>query len=228
MNRDIVLISGALTTPELWKHQKPTFQFRANIHYLDVLNSDSISEMATRFITNAPPKFTLIGFSMGGFVALELMGLIPNQIEKLILVNSSARAISENGRLDRERLLDLIEKDKFDFLIKLMFKKSFINDAKRNALLPFVEHMAYQVGSDNYAKQLNAIINKPDHSALLLGIKCPTLLVASRRDRVMPNERSEHMAQLINESKLIYLEHCGHMPMLEEPELFNQKILEWL
>ena len=83
-----------------------------------------------------------------------------------------------------------------------MFKKSFTNDAKRNALLPFVEHMAYQVGSDNYAKQLNAIINKPDHSALLLGIKCPTLLVASRRDRVMPNERSEHMAQLINESKL--------------------------
>lgn len=228
MNKDIVLIPGALTTPQLWKHQEAYLQSKANLYYLDVLNCDSITEMATRFIPQAPKKFTLIGFSMGGFIALELIKLIPHQIEKLIFVNSSARAISDKGRLERERALDLINKGKFDFLIKLMFKNSIFNTCKKSTLLPFIEQMAIQVGDANYTKQLNAILNKPDHSPLLLEINCPTLLLASKGDSVMPNERSEHMAQHIKNSELIYLEQCGHMAMLEQPDLFNQKISGWI
>ena len=65
---DIVLISGALTTPKLWYHQERLF---SQAHHVDVL-SDSIGEMARRFKETAPKRFTLIGFSMGGYVALDL------------------------------------------------------------------------------------------------------------------------------------------------------------
>ncbi|MDF1929582.1 hypothetical protein PGH45_05280 [Legionella pneumophila] len=44
----------------------------------------------------------------------------------------------------------------------------------------------------------------------------------------MPPERSEHMAKNIKHSKLIYIEQCGHMAMLEQPEKMNQILNDWL
>lgn len=223
---DIVLIPGALATPKLWFEQEKLF--KQSIHHVDTLNSGSIVHMAERFCSSAPRQFTLIGFSMGGYIALELFRLIPERIEKLILINSGARLISDKGQLERERSLDLIQKGKFDFLIKLIFKNSIYDASKHKCLLPLVEDMALEVGAENYTNQLNAILAKPDHSELLQEIKCPTLVIASRNDNVMPIERSEHIAQQIENSKLIYMEECGHLAMLEKPNLFNQILADWL
>ncbi|CZL29414.1 alpha/beta fold hydrolase [Legionella pneumophila] len=228
MNKDIVLIPGALATPKLWHQQEAFFQESKQFHYVDVLNSDSITEMANRFVSSAPKKFTLIGFSMGGYVALELYRHIPDKIEKLILINSAAKLVSEKGQLERERSLDLMDKGKFDFLIKLIFKNSIYNKEKHNVLLPLAQEMAQEVGVENYKNQLNAILNKPDHSPLLSLIECPTLLIASKQDNVMPVERSEHMAKNIKRSELIYVEQCGHMAMLEQPDKINQIMAGWL
>lgn len=228
MNKDIVLIPGALATPKLWYQQEAFFQEGKQFHYVDVLYSDSIVEMAHRFTSIAPKKFTLIGFSMGGYIALELYRHIPNKIEKLILINSAARLVSEKGQLERERSLDLMDKGKFDFLIKLIFKNSIYDKEKQDVLLPLVQEMAQEVGVENYKNQLNAILNKPDHSPLLSLIECPTLLIASKQDSVMPIERSEHMAKNIKRSELIYIEECGHMAMLEQPDKINQILADWL
>ncbi|HHF0526634.1 TPA: alpha/beta fold hydrolase [Legionella anisa] len=228
MNKDIVLIPGALATPKLWNIQEIFFQESKRFHYVDVLNSNSIVEMAHRFTSIAPKRFTLIGFSMGGYVALELYRHIPNKIEKIILINSAAKLVSEKGQLERERSLDLMDKGKFDFLIKLIFKNSIYDKQKHNVLLPLAQEMAIEVGVENYKKQLNAILNKPDHSTLLPSIECPTLLIASKEDNVMPPERSEHMAKNIKHSTLIYIEQCGHMAMLEKPEEMNQILNDWL
>jgi pimeloyl-ACP methyl ester carboxylesterase len=228
MNKDIVLIPGALATPKLWQHQENYFQSKVQFHYVDVLGSQSISEMANRFAKNAPDRFTLLGFSMGGYIALELFNLIPHKIEKLILINSAARTVSEKGQIERERSLSLINKGKFDFLISLIFKNSIHDKSKHDSLLPIAQEMALEVGSDNYEKQLNAILDKQDHSTLLSTIECPTLLLASKQDNVMPNERSEHMAHHIKNSELIYIENCGHLATLEQPEKINQILENWL
>ncbi|HAT2048212.1 TPA: alpha/beta hydrolase [Legionella pneumophila] len=228
MNKDIVLIPGALATPKLWNLQEIFFQESNRFHYVDVLNSNSIVEMAHRFTSIAPKKFTLIGFSMGGYVALELYRHIPNKIEKLILINSAAKLVSEKGQLERERSLDLMDKGKFDFLIKLIFKNSIYAQEKHDVLLPLIQEMAQEVGVENYKKQLNAILNKPDHAPFLPLIECPTLLIASKEDKVMPIERSEHMAKEIKNSELIYIEKCGHIAMLEQPDKINQILTEWL
>lgn len=228
MNMDIVLIPGALATPKIWYQQEIFFQKSKQLHYVDVLNSDSIVEIALRFTTIAPKKFTLIGFSMGGYIALELYRLIPNKIEKLILINSAAKLVSEKGKFERERSLELMNKGKFDFLIKLIFKNSIYDKEKHNILLPLVQEMAQEVGVENYKNQLNAILNKPDHSPLLSMIECPTLLIASKQDKVMPIERSEHMAKNMKYSELIYIEQCGHMAMLEQPDKINQILADWI
>lgn len=62
---DIVLIPGALATENIWSQQEVLFK-QKRVHFVDVLNSDCITEMASRYVLFAPKKFTLIGFSMGG------------------------------------------------------------------------------------------------------------------------------------------------------------------
>lgn len=224
---DVVIISGALATQNLWCYQEDLFKHK-RIYFVDILNSDSISEMAYRFSKIAPQKFTLIGFSMGGYIALELYRLLPNNIEKLILINTAAKLLSEKGQSERERSIDLITKGKFDFLVKLIFKNSICDKEKYNLLLPLAQSMAYEVGPENYIKQLQAMLNKPDHSSMLENIVCPTLILASQEDQVMPYKRSTHLASRIKHSELVPIEKCGHMAMLEQPERINQLLNSWL
>ena len=228
MKKDIVLISGALATPKLWQHQVKFMHKTMNVHYVDVLQSDSISEMAQRFVKKAPDQFTLIGFSMGGYVALELFRHIPEKINKLILINAGAKPISEKGHIERARSLDLLEKGKFDFLIKLIFKNSIYDINKHDNLLPLAQEMAHAVGPENYKQQLKAILDKPDHLSLLPTIQCPTLLLASQYDNVMPCKHSDHMAHHIPHSELRYMNNCGHLATLEQPETINDHLTDWL
>ena len=224
---DIVLIPGALNTSKLWTQQMSLFQ-QKSIDFVDVLNSDCIVEMASRYAPIAPKKFTLIGFSMGGYVALELYRQLPDNIEKLILINSAANVMSEKGVIERERSLELINKGKFDFLIKLIFKNSIYDEEKQSCLMPIIQSMANEIGTENYKKQLIAMLNKPDHSSILSSISCPTLLIAGAQDRVMPKAQSEHLARHIKNSELITIENCGHMAMLEQPDKVNQILSAWL
>lgn len=228
MNKHIVLIPGALTTSRLWYHQEQYFHKHCRFHYPDLLNSASILEMAQRIRLLPLKKFTLMGFSMGGYVALEAYRLIPEKIEKLILINSAAEVLSPRGKIERERSLELIDKGKFDFLVKLIFKNSIYDVAKYDGLLPLAQTMARAVGADNYKKQLHAMLTKPDHKSLLPEIVCPTLCIASRQDKVMPVKRSEYMAQNIKNAKLIYVDQCGHMALLEQPNRINKILEDWL
>ncbi|MGQ3892064.1 alpha/beta fold hydrolase [Legionella sp. CNM-4043-24] len=228
MNKDIVLIPGALATSNLWKALDNHLPQSVRRHHVNVLQCPSISDMASRFVKIAPEKFTLVGFSMGGYVALELFRYIPQKIEKLILINTAATETSAQGRIDRKRSLELIQKGKFDLLISLIFKKSIHDIRKHSEILPLVQRMAQDIGANNYHNQLKAMINKPDQSDLLPLIECPTLLIAGENDEVMLNCHSRHLADNIKDSNLIYLKNCGHLAMLEQPEKLNQLVSNWL
>lgn len=225
---DIVLIPGALATPEFWHHQEHHLKIKMRIHHAPDFTAQSIAEMADKIIANLPEKFTLIGFSLGGYIALELIQRIPHRIEKLVLINAAARAVCERGQSERERSLDLISKGKFDFLVNLIFKNSIHDKKKYHELLPILKTMAHEVGVERYMHQLTAILNKPDQTEVLTTIQCPTLLIASKEDNVMPIERSEHMARLIKDSQLVYIENCGHLAPLEQPDIINRILSDWL
>ena len=226
MTINLVLIPGALATTHFWCHQERYFQGRMSIHHAPSFSDHSISAMAKKIVNHLPEKFVLIGFSLGGYIALEVMRYIPDRVEKLILINSSARAISQQARLERLRALHLINKGKFDFLISLILKKSIYS--QHPVLLPALTKMAREVGAQGYAQQLTAILNKPDHTQLLATIPCPTLFVASKNDRVVAPECSEHMAAHVKNSQLIYIENCGHIAPLEQPNKINQILADWI
>ena len=59
-------------------------------------------------------------------------------------------------------------------------------------------------------------------------IKAPTLLVWGREDNVTPAFVGEKFNELIENSKLIFVDECGHAPMMEKPEIFNDALENFL
>jgi len=62
----------------------------------------------------------------------------------------------------------------------------------------------------------------------LAEIEAPALLVWGRDDRITPLEVAERFRALLPDSRLTLLPRCGHAPMLEQPDAFNEAVAEWL
>jgi pimeloyl-ACP methyl ester carboxylesterase len=62
----------------------------------------------------------------------------------------------------------------------------------------------------------------------LRAVQCPTLLIGGRQDAIMPPQGTPEVARLIPNCKLIWIERCGHLPMIERPEVYHRLVGEFL
>ncbi|MEO7222904.1 MAG: alpha/beta fold hydrolase, partial [Devosia sp.] len=74
---------------------------------------DRMEAIAKAILADAPPKFGLIGFSMGGYVAFEILRQAPERVLKLGLLDTSARPDSEESTANRRRMIALAQKGRF-------------------------------------------------------------------------------------------------------------------
>ncbi len=59
-------------------------------------------------------------------------------------------------------------------------------------------------------------------------IRSPTLLIGSRQDTIMPPGGTSVAAKFIPNSRLVWIDHCGHLPMLERPDVYNRILADFL
>jgi surfactin synthase thioesterase subunit len=165
---------------------------------------------------------------MGGYVALEIMRQAPERVAALALVGTSARpdapATSEARRAaiaKSETAFDAVVQE----LVEKMLPPSRHGDGP---LVDSVKAMAQAVGRAGFVRQQTAIIGRPDSRPLLAQIRCPTLVLCGREDRVLPLEMSEEMAAAIPGATLVVLDGTGHLSPLEQPERVTEALREWL
>jgi pimeloyl-ACP methyl ester carboxylesterase len=79
-----------------------------------------------------------------------------------------------------------------------------------------------------FEAQIQALLARPDATALLPGIRVPTTLICGREDGWSPVSRHEEMQALIPGSQLAVIEHSGHMSTMEQPEAVSAALLRWL
>ena len=88
--------------------------------------------------------------------------------------------------------------------------------------------MLARSSAEQYAAQINALLNRPDAGPLLPKIRCKTLVLTGREDLWSPPEQHAAMAQAIAGAQLCIVEQCGHMSMLEQPEAVTAALERWL
>ncbi|MBK4737286.1 alpha/beta fold hydrolase [Noviherbaspirillum pedocola] len=96
------------------------------------------------------------------------------------------------------------------------------------ALNKLLISMTRNVGAEAFRRRRRTAIGRPDSRPLLKDIRCKTLVLCGREDKVTPPDYSQEKASGIAESELVILEQCGHMAPLEQPDLVKAALSHWL
>lgn len=229
MSPSLVLLPGLLNDHRLWAHQRVALADLAAITVPDLTRDDSIAALADRVLSEAPPRFALAGLSMGGYVAMEIMRRAPERVERLALVDTTARPDTPEQTQRRRDALAVAQAGGFDKIMPTMLPVLVHPDnLGRDEVAGVAKDMARAVGREAFARQQNAIMNRPDSRPGLPAIACPTLVLVGREDGATPVDRAEEMAGLIPGARLVVIEQCGHLSALEQPEAVSAALRAWL
>ena len=214
----LVLLPGLLNDARLWQHQIAGLADLVQPQVGDVSSGDRLPVIAAQVLAAVrDPRFALVGFSMGGYVALEIMRQAPERVLALALVDTSARPDTPEATAARRLQLGEAEQD-FDGVVEALRHRQVHPDlADDIGLAGTFRAMARRVGPAGFARQQAAIIARPDSRPMLRDIECPTLVVCGRDDQVVPVELHEELRDGIPGAQLVVIGTCGHLSPLERP-----------
>jgi pimeloyl-ACP methyl ester carboxylesterase len=226
----LILLPGLLCTEALWGPQVEGLSDLAEISVADLTGADSMRGMAESVLAGAPERFALAGLSMGGYVAQEIMRIAPGRVERLALLDTSARADTAERREARLEQIRMAREGRFGEVVEGRFLPAMMNPANPFGpeLRATVRAMCDAVGPEAFVRQQTAIMSRPDGRADLSRIACPTLVLCGRQDQPTPADLHEEMAAAIPGAKLVVIEDCGHLSTIERPDEVNAAMREWL
>ncbi|MEM2213892.1 MAG: alpha/beta hydrolase [Candidatus Nezhaarchaeales archaeon] len=174
-------------------------------------------------------KANVLGFSMGGMIAQELVLNYPERVEKLVLCSTFCGA--RRGVLPPPQpvpLDDLAENPRkvMEFMAKTIFTEEFINNNPQ-AFEDMIQRMLKApITKEAFIQQFYAIMQFDTHDRLPQ-IKVPTLIVHGKKDILLPVENATILASTIPNAKLIILEKSGH-GLAEEIDKAIAAIIDFL
>jgi pimeloyl-ACP methyl ester carboxylesterase len=229
MAETLVLIPGLACTSRLYEPQISALSPGRTIIVADHTRDDSMQGIAARLLRDTPDRFSLAGLSMGGYVALEVMRQAPERVERLALLDTSARPDTPEASRDRERLIALAEAGRFQDIHSKLWPRLVHPDHQADQVLQdAVFGMMQETGAEAYIRQQRAIMARADSRPLLPGIEIPTLVLVGEGDAITPPDVAREMAEMVEWASLVVVPESGHLSTLEQPERVNQALRLWL
>jgi pimeloyl-ACP methyl ester carboxylesterase len=226
----LVLIPGLLADETTWKRQIAHFSSSYQVivprgHF----GKPTIAAMADQILSEAPLRFALVGWSMGGYVALEIMRRAPARIARLGLISTSARPDAPGDAQERRSSVALAERELPSIAWRQKMGLSFYRpDRLSPQTLLELEAMNDRLGAALYRSQQEAIIARADNRPLLSTISCPCLVICGTHDQRTPPVCSWEIASAIVGADLHLLAECGHCSPIEDPDAVNALLEAWL
>jgi pimeloyl-ACP methyl ester carboxylesterase len=223
-----VLIPGLLCSPRLYAAQLPGLWRAGSVMIADHTRDDSMAGIAAQILNEAPPRFRLIGLSMGGYIAFEILRQAPERVTSLALLDTQARPDTPEQSERRRTLMAMAREGRFGQAARLLFP-SMVHPARTDdeELQALWLRMAEEVGPEGFVRQQAAIMNRPDSRPDLPRIACPTLVVVGEADQLTPEDRAREMADAITGAELAVIPASGHLSPIEAPEAVNAALEGW-
>ena len=187
-------------------------------------------------------KISILGHSNSGAIALSYAERFPDQVDKLILIDSQVLGLSAAD--DTQRILQARAADpRFETAVKAVstFFSGQTNPAQNDeSLVSFIDqalplylykpektlallkqHISGPISSYAFTSQFAAdAANRTDLTQSLDRITAKVLITVGRHDYICPLALSEHLHKGIPQSQLVIFEESGHFPWVEEPRKF--------
>ena len=229
----LLLLPGLLNDERVWGPLRASLSGPRHVVVSPTHAADSVEALATAAIRSMPHgRFAVAGFSLGGYVALEVARQALERIAGIALLDTSARADSDEAIQNRKRMVEALSSGGASFaqiargFAPRLLHASRVDDAD---LLALLGDMARRVGSEGFVRQQSAAMTRPDSLDVLGSLHCPALVLCGEDDQVTPPMLSEEMARLLSgPAELVVLKRCGHMSTLEQPAAVLGAFSRWL
>jgi len=171
-------------------------------------------------------RLTFCGLSLGGAVGMAAARLAPDRIERLVLCCTSARFGEPEGWHDRARL---VRAGGTAIVAERVLERWFTDGTRRTdtATAARFRTMLEAVPSEGYAACCEALALW-DARGELGAISARTLVVAGERDIATPPADGAFLAESIPGATLTVLPGAAHLANIEQPELFERALVEFL
>ena len=179
---------------------------------------DGVTDLTATFLReHAEGPVTLVGNSFGGHVALRLALDYPELVDSMVLAGSSGlieKTMVRGAQIRPSR--DWLEEK----LAELYYDKSKVREEDLDRA-----HAELSVRGGARAMVRLSRSARHDHlGSRIQNIACPVLLVWGRQDIVTPPEAAEQFGAKLPNARTVWLDRCGHAPMMEKPEEFAEAL----
>jgi pimeloyl-ACP methyl ester carboxylesterase len=211
------------------------------------LNAESIVQVLGdaifRLVGKTPA--TLIGHSTGGFAALALAANRPDMARRVVSISGFAQGrwtgilglyqqavqLGQPGEAFFKNMFRLLNRYPRLYRQALRF---YAADTRVVYASPDLANALLHTYPDYQRLDLDAMLSyfkympKIDIIKQLTRIQAPTLVIAGSRDPIVPPSQSERIARLVAGAELAMIKGAGHLPFLERPLEYNQRLSGWL
>jgi pimeloyl-ACP methyl ester carboxylesterase len=225
----LYLLCGLLCDAYTFDRQKAALSGRYDVRVVDFFGLESMDSMARKVLDDAPPRFSVCGFSMGGRVALKIMALAPERVDRLMLLDTGVGPVVPGEAGKRQVLIDLafdkgVAALRDSWLPPMLHPDRQSDPAFTGPLGAMIERASPEI----FRKQQQALLGRPDATPVLSTIRCPTYVVVGRQDLWSNVAQHEAFAKLIPGAKLVVIEDSGHFVPVEQPEALTKVLAEMM
>ena len=173
-------------------------------------------------------RYSVVGHSMGGYVALAMVEKYASKLESIVLLSSTTSADRQEKCDRRRREIELIKAGKKNMLARLVPHAGFApeNVKRLKDYIEDIGELILMTEDEGVIAILGGMIERKSRGELLRQSGVPHMFIFGRHDYYIPVETAEEMIAADPTARVVWLEHSGHMGFYEEPELCAQAILE--
>lgn len=186
--------------------------------------ADDLKALIASLKTDGP--VVLVGFSMGGYIALNMARRCPEAFDALVLMDTRAAADDETARATRLKMAEHVHEWGASRVAELMRPKLFAPGAREAIVQETVAVISSTDPAAIAASQL-AMAARPDSTPMLRSIAKPTLVVVGEHDAISPPAEMRQIAEAIPGARFVEVAGAGHMAPVEAPAAVNAALAEF-
>ena len=191
----------------------------AQVH---VATRPTMAANVAEILDRAPDRFVIGGSSYGGTVAIEVALAAPDRVAGLWLNDCDPGASDPGATLGLAGMLEQATDAAVTHLSSIVVRQ------ESTAALATFKAMASRIGGDVGAAQARALAGRASAWERLAELTMPALVLWGDEDAAIPLDVGQRMSASLPNSHFHLLEHCGHLPALEQPERVALVVREWL